>query len=165
MEQFTRKCEWCESEFITPWETKTYCSREHKERARQHRKRGRKTQVEKTLHIRICKGCTHPFTSNIPHKVYCSEDCREWNKRQMMRAKDEEWKNTKTKGFKARLYFRDSGICQICMKPIDTSIKYPDLMSLSLDHIIPRSQGGTHNMDNVRIAHFICNSNRSDKPA
>lgn len=165
MEKFTRTCEWCFESFETEWETKAYCSRTHKERASQHRKRGRRTQVIKTVHIRVCAGCAAQFSTDRADKVYCSEECRVWTRRQMMRESDEEWKATKTLGFKAKLYFRDNGKCQICMESVDTSIKYPDHQSLSLDHIIPRSQGGNHNYDNVRIAHWICNSNRSDKPA
>ncbi len=165
MEQFTRTCEWCHIDFVTEWGTKTYCSRQHKERARQHRKRGRRTQGIKTIHVRTCIGCASQFTTDRPDKVYCSGDCREWTKRQQQRASDEEWKAAKTLGFKAKLYFRDSGLCQICFVGINTSLKYPDPMSLSLDHIVPRSQGGNHNMENIRIAHLDCNAKRSDGPA
>jgi 5-methylcytosine-specific restriction endonuclease McrA len=38
-------------------------------------------------------------------------------------------------------------------------------MSLSIDHIIPRSQGGSHKIDNLRAAHLLCNSQRGAKPA
>ena len=59
------------------------------------------------------------------------------------------------------LYERDGGICQICGEPCDWQDKswgtngpmYP-----SLDHIIPRANGGTHTWDNVQLAHCICNS-------
>jgi 5-methylcytosine-specific restriction endonuclease McrA len=38
-------------------------------------------------------------------------------------------------------------------------------MSFSIDHIIPRSQQGSHSFDNLRPAHLECNSLRGDKPA
>lgn len=165
MEQFIRKCEWCEIEFTTEWETKAYCSRTHKERASQHRKRGRRTQGTKTLHIRLCKGCATQFSTDRADKMYCSEDCREWTRRQLREHRDKEWEKAKTKKLKERLYWRDKGLCQICLEPMDTSVKYPDPMSFSIDHLIPRSQGGKHDFDNLRIAHLACNYQRGDKPA
>lgn len=62
---------------------------------------------------------------------------------------------------RARVYERDGGICQICGYPTETeggsnSDTYP-----SLDHITPRSQQGTHTVDNLRTAHRRCNSLRS----
>ena len=165
MEQFTRKCEWCEIEFTTEWETKAYCSRQHKERAYALRKRGRKTQVVRTLHIRLCKGCTSQFTTDRADKMYCSEDCREWTRAQIKQERDKEWEKAKTPKLKYRLFWRDNGLCQICLTPLDRTLKYPDPMSFSIDHLIPRSQGGTHAFDNLRIAHLLCNSQRGDKPA
>jgi len=38
------------------------------------------------------------------------------------------------------------------------SLKAPHPLSMSIDHIIPLSRGGTHEPDNVQLAHFICNS-------
>ena len=33
----------------------------------------------------------------------------------------------------------------------------------TIDHIKPISKGGTHTWDNVQLAHFHCNSIKSDK--
>lgn len=33
----------------------------------------------------------------------------------------------------------------------------------TVDHIVPRSRGGTHELDNLRPAHLACNSARQDK--
>ena len=63
---------------------------------------------------------------------------------------------------RARVYERDGGTCQICGYPTEqeggsNSDTYP-----SVDHIIPRSQGGTHTIDNLRTVHRRCNSLRAD---
>lgn len=165
MEQFTRKCEWCEVEFTTPWETKAYCTIQHKERAHQFRKRGRRTQVLKTITIKFCKGCGLDFQTDNNQKSYCSSECRAWTTKQIKAERDKAYENIKTTSLKPRLYLRDAGICQICFTYIDANTKYPDPMSLSIDHIIPRSQGGNHLASNLRIAHLQCNINRGDKPA
>lgn len=58
------------------------------------------------------------------------------------------------------LYERDSWTCAICQLPVDRGAHWNDDMAPSLDHIKPRSLGGTHNADNLRTAHRICNSVR-----
>jgi hypothetical protein len=55
------------------------------------------------------------------------------------------------------VYDRDGWICGICSLPVDRKLKAPDLMRVSLDHIIPFSRGGDHTPDNVQCSHLICN--------
>ena len=70
-----------------------------------------------------------------------------------------------------KLYIRDNGICSLCGGECDyrdckvnekghfiTGSLYP-----SIDHIIPLSKGGTHTWGNIQLAHFRCNSIKSDK--
>lgn len=55
-------------------------------------------------------------------------------------------------------------ICGICGKPVDKSIKYPDPMSPTVDHIIPVSRNGDPvSLDNLQLAHRYCNRMKSDK--
>ena len=55
-------------------------------------------------------------------------------------------------------------ICGICGKPVDKSIKYPDPMSPTVDHIIPLSKNGDPcSLDNLQLAHRYCNRLKSDK--
>ena len=55
-------------------------------------------------------------------------------------------------------------ICGICGKPVDKSLKYPHPMCPTIDHIIPLNKGG-HPFDtnNLQLAHFMCNRQKSDK--
>ena len=54
-------------------------------------------------------------------------------------------------------------ICAICGKPVDKTLKYPDRMSATVDHIIPIAKGGhPSDIDNLQLAHFICNRLKSD---
>lgn len=51
---------------------------------------------------------------------------------------------------------RDLGLCGICGQQIaDTAIE--------LDHVIPLAAGGTHEPDNVQLAHPTCNRKKSAK--
>lgn len=55
-------------------------------------------------------------------------------------------------------------VCGICGKPVDFSIKYPNPMSPTIDHIIPINKGGhPSDIDNLQLAHFCCNRAKSDK--
>lgn len=54
------------------------------------------------------------------------------------------------------VFMRDGWKCQHCMKNVDKRLKRPNLMSASLDHIVPLSKGGTHIYANVQLAHLAC---------
>jgi hypothetical protein len=49
---------------------------------------------------------------------------------------------------------RDDGLCGICGEDIDP-------LDYDLDHIIPTSKGGLHEMDNLQLAHRACNSRKA----
>jgi 5-methylcytosine-specific restriction endonuclease McrA len=58
---------------------------------------------------------------------------------------------------------RDGWRCQLCRRKVDRRLKHPDLMSMSIDHIVPISRGGTDVRSNVQLAHFSCNSKKNNK--
>jgi hypothetical protein len=59
---------------------------------------------------------------------------------------------------------RDGANCGICREPVDMSLTRADgLMCPSVDHIIPRARGGTHDADNLQLAHLRCNMLKSDR--
>lgn len=63
-----------------------------------------------------------------------------------------------------RKILKTQTICGICGKPVDKSLKYPDPWSATIDHIIPVDKGGNPSaMDNLQLAHFYCNRQKSDK--
>lgn len=59
---------------------------------------------------------------------------------------------------------RSQNICGICGLPVDKTLKYPNPMAPSVDHIIPINRGGhPSDIDNLQLAHWICNRKKSDK--
>lgn len=59
---------------------------------------------------------------------------------------------------------KSQNVCGICGKPIDMSLKAPHPMSPCIDHIIPVSKGGhPSDIDNLQLAHWSCNRQKSDK--
>ncbi len=56
-----------------------------------------------------------------------------------------------------KLIERDGLNCAICKNPLTEK-------TMSIDHIIPLSLGGTHALENLRLAHRRCNGKRGSKP-
>lgn len=54
--------------------------------------------------------------------------------------------------------------CGICGHPVDFSLKVPHPMSATADHIIPVAKNGhPSDIDNLQLAHWTCNRQKSDK--
>lgn len=54
---------------------------------------------------------------------------------------------------KQKLFRRQNGICGICGEPMK-------MKDTSVDHILPRSFGGNNTLENVRLTHRVCNTER-----
>jgi len=63
-----------------------------------------------------------------------------------------------------KIIFKTQNTCGICGKPVDFSIKTPEPLSAVIDHIIPVSKGGhPSDIENLQLAHWTCNRQKSDK--
>lgn len=63
-----------------------------------------------------------------------------------------------------KIIIATQSVCAICGKPVDKSLKYPDPMSATVDHIIPLSKNGDPTaLENLQLAHRYCNRMKSDK--
>lgn len=65
----------------------------------------------------------------------------------------------------ASIYERDAWTCQLCEAPVDPSLRHPDPMSASIDHIVPLALGGAHVRENVQLAHLRCNISKGARHA
>jgi len=61
------------------------------------------------------------------------------------------------------IYERDGWTCQLCSGDVDSSLRWPEPMSASLDHVIPLSRGGEHSRVNTQLAHLDCNVRKGAK--
>lgn len=63
-----------------------------------------------------------------------------------------------------KIILATQNICAICGKPVDKSLKFPDPGSATVDHIIPVALNGHPTaLENLQLAHFKCNRDKSDK--
>ena len=63
----------------------------------------------------------------------------------------------------ARLADRDGPDCGICGELVDLTLKSGSMGSEygpSIDHVIPRSRGGSDDLSNLRLTHWVCNRKR-----
>lgn len=108
-----------------------------------------------------------------------------WNERSDKKARDRAYYAANADAFKARararqakvrgvaaerfkhheVFDRDGWVCQLCDEPVDPEVRYPDPMSVSLDHVIPLALGGAHSKANTQTAHLICNRRKGTKVA
>lgn len=58
---------------------------------------------------------------------------------------------------------RDGWICSLCGDPIDRDAPYTDRLSLSIDHVVPLTKGGTDELANLRAAHMGCNATKGNR--
>lgn len=117
-----------------------------------------------------CPICGSLFYGN---KKYCSKHCRikqeRRNRETTRRIRTSEGLIDKDITLE-KLYIRDGGACYLCGRSCDWgdfTIKDENFIAgttyPSIDHVKPLSKGGKHSWDNVKLAHFVCNSLKSDK--
>ena len=60
--------------------------------------------------------------------------------------------------------FATQTVCALCGKPVDFSLRYPNPLAPSVDHIIPINRGGhPSDLSNLQLAHWTCNRQKADK--
>lgn len=60
------------------------------------------------------------------------------------------------------VYLRDQGICHLCGEPVDILSRGAD--AAERDHVIPKSEGGSQDADNIRLSHRRCNRAKGPAP-
>lgn len=100
-----------------------------------------------------CLVCSEPFLSPGLASRYCSRECRAEAR------SSRSWISFEDR---RAIYVRDGWVCQICGEGTSRRFTAGDPWSPTLDHIVPRSRGGSDDAQNLRLAHSWCNSVRGD---
>lgn len=121
--------------------------------------------------LALCCVCRDTQVPTMQSKVCADPECRRvhhnTSKVQWQRntEKGKAWKKRHARNRRrtTRIGNRDGWVCHLCRKRVDKRLPWPDPMSATVDHIIPRSCGGPDEDVNLALAHFKCNMDKSDR--
>lgn len=129
----------------------------HEERIRN---KGGSLASEILAEVRNCAHCDQPYNHASKQRVHCSDLCRDEAKAARGVGLFHGWIASSKR---MSIYERDDHKCWLCSGSVDMKADpQRDDWAPSLDHVLPRSKGGTHDPSNLRTAHRWCNSVRSD---
>ncbi|MFB8368572.1 HNH endonuclease [Pseudarthrobacter sp. NPDC055928] len=158
-----KACEHCDSEYRPVSGSQKYCSTRCSTRAHHlfRALREGKTLASVTLaEARNCAWCEQPYHHSSKQRVHCSDLCRDESRVSRGSTLHRGWIH---KSIRLSIYQRDDHKCWLCGGSVDyLADPKRDDWAPSLDHVTPRSKGGTHESSNLRTAHRWCNSVRSD---
>lgn len=58
---------------------------------------------------------------------------------------------------------RDGLTCYLCDREITLGLEMNDPLSVTIDHVIPRSKGGSLGLENLKLTHRKCNLEKADR--
>lgn len=115
-----------------------------------------------------CVVCGVSFVADGMH-ITCSPECYRANKREKVKRNTRKYLRRHGKfaiepSVRWSIYERDGWLCQLCGGDVSRVYDQHDPMSPTLDHVVPRSLQlvPDHSPSNLRLAHALCNSRRSN---
>jgi 5-methylcytosine-specific restriction endonuclease McrA len=58
---------------------------------------------------------------------------------------------------------RDGNLCRLCNTEIDLALARNSRFGATIDHIVPLSLGGSDDIENMQLAHWICNIKKGNR--
>jgi hypothetical protein len=132
--------------------------------------------------VYYCKHCGKQIeNAGRPDKIsYCSRECYHMHRSGKMpkplgydpkRSRhDADTRRREREGTKGTPVYirrmvaeRDNWVCQLCGLPVDASLRFPNRMSATVDHVVPLAKGGSKDIANLQCAHLGCNSRKKDR--
>lgn len=168
----TRSCTVCGQDILNSQPSAKYCSVACRKVA------ASRQSHEKRVSERECRYCGNLFVPKLKEMwAFCSETCFAKQKADMRRQhkhirRAKKWNNGDVDyGISLdKLIKRDKNVCHICGLKCDKGDYTTDANGNyiiggkhpSVDHVMPLANGGTHTWDNVKLAHCMCNSLKSN---
>jgi 5-methylcytosine-specific restriction endonuclease McrA len=126
----------------------------------------RAAQPKPPLAVNECADCGTPFQratrrgpSSGPRRCKnCTALYRQASNREYARRRRARKQSVPVEVFSdAEIYERDEWACALCREPVDRTLRHPDPLSPTIDHIVPLAKGGHHVRANCQLAHLRCN--------
>jgi HNH endonuclease len=135
------------------------CGNEIKRQGRQHT--WCSPECKRRNLTKVCPRCGEIFVAHNRKTRCCSKACADQLRRLQVCRLDR--RRVYSPAYRHQLAEEHGWMCWVCEEPIDPTLNYPDLLSVSVDHVIPLARRGTNRWENLRPAHLICNSQRGDR--
>ena len=112
-----------------------------------------------------CAWCGTRFTTKFPTVTFCKPTCK--TRAAEDRKRRARGKFAITRARRQQLHERDNWTCWLCDRPTSRVYSHDDPDSPTLDHVVPQSLAlvPDHSDANLRTAHALCNTIRSNAPA
>lgn len=103
------------------------------------------------------------------NKAYYAENRTRERERNRLKQRDSTAKNLRRRS-KAPVRWSRSDVleaygtlCHLCGEEIDMELKWPNVLSFTVDHVVPLARGGSNDLKNIRPAHGSCNFSKRDR--
>lgn len=80
---------------------------------------------------------------------------------ELLRQRSQEAQEAANLRLRLELWERDGQVCPLCRKPLSRE-EVGDSTATNLDHIRPRSHGGSNQSWNLQVTHIPCNTRKAD---
>jgi hypothetical protein len=156
-------CPRCEKRFW-PWEkwaahARKFCSTKC---ARWPIRAAARLAAREAARQKRCLWCQKRFRASTIRQKFCSDPCNNIAKsnrrKQLLRGARQPLPSL------WEVYRRDQGRCGLCRRRVNRTLRWPNKLAASLDHIVPLSLGGRDEPSNIQLAHLGCNMTKQAKP-
>lgn len=169
-ERFERQCVICATVFETARKSQVCCSKECTDKRQRivAYEKWREHQATRPSHkVSQCSWCNEELLipSNFSGVTKYHEACKKPARQAQYRVKSIKRQGVTNGNLLSHdeVAQRDGFICYLCETAVDMSLPRTSRYGATLDHVIPLNKGGADTLDNVRLAHWICNIRKSDK--
>lgn len=162
-EKTSVRCESCNTDFLTALEWQRFCSLSCRKQ--------KKLTYQSSVYFYKCDDCEIDFTTSRHLSGMSAKPPVRCKACQLERARLRDRKKTLARQGALSsprisveiIAKRDSYICHLCNQLVDMDIKRTDKLGATIDHVLPISKGGLDTMENVALAHWICNIRKGNK--
>lgn len=163
-------CAVCGSEFIFSNKSKKYCSEECRlvmNRQLAHERWNVEKATRPATKSWVCQWCGGEIIVHISYTGHGKfhAECRKQADRVQNRIKTLRRQKVRT-GLKItheELAERDNFVCHICGETVDMSLPRTSKLGATIDHVVPITRGGRDELDNLKLAHWVCNVRKNNK--
>lgn len=162
-EKILVKCDSCNTEFLTAFEHQRFCSVSCRAT--------KQPPTKSRVYLLKCDDCQKYFSTSrhlsgvsataVTRCKHCQLERKRLRDRKKTLIRQKAISNPRISvEIIAR---RDHYLCHLCNQIVDMDIKRTEKMGATIDHVLPLSKDGLDTMENVALAHWICNIRKGNR--